>query len=266
MQFLTAFIERMATEAETPPLYGSYHLACFAACLVLTVLFALLLRNASEGVMRRFLLAVLFVMLFVEGYKQLVFSFTVQDGVLVFDYRWYHFPYQLCSTPLYVLPFAALFPGGRVRDACLSYLATFSLLGGLAVLIYPGDVFVEMIGINIQTMVHHGLQVVVGVVVLVRLRGRAPLPTYLSAIPVFLLLLLVALTMNVGFYQLAGITINMFFIGPYAPCTLPIASIFYPLLPYPVFLFLYVLVLSLGAGLVFFGSRFLLRRVMCDAM
>ena len=48
-----------------------------------------------------------------------------------------------------------------------------------------------------------------------------------------------------------GSTFNMFFISPYFPCTLPVLSEIYPVVPYPVFLLLYVLGF-ITLGFIFF--------------
>ena len=52
---------------------------------------------------------------------------------------------------------------GCVKDSAMAFMMTFSLFGGLVVMAYPNDVFIETIGINLQTMIHHGLQVVLGI-------------------------------------------------------------------------------------------------------
>ena len=73
-----------------------------------------------------------------------------------------HFPFIFVQSPMYIAPIAAFLRPGKVRQAILNFLGTFGLFGGLAVMIYAQPVFITTIGINIQTMVHHGAQVVLG--------------------------------------------------------------------------------------------------------
>ena len=87
-------------------------------------------------------------------------------------YDWYYLPYQFCSTPLYVLPFVAFLKNSKARDAIMAFTSFYCMFGGIAVMLYPGDVFIESLGISIQTMVHHGLQLALGVYVTVWNRKR----------------------------------------------------------------------------------------------
>jgi hypothetical protein len=132
---------------------------------------------------------------------------------------------------------------------------TFAFFGGLAVMVYPNDVFVSMIGVNVQTMIHHGMQVVMGIFFTVHERHRLTKFFFARGIWVFCGLLAVAMALNVGGYHIMqnlGMddTFNMFFISPYFPCTLPILSTVYELVPYPAFLCIYVFGFMLCAGLI----------------
>jgi hypothetical protein len=64
---------------------------------------------------------------------------------------------------MYVGLLAGLLKEGKVRRALYSFLGTFCLFAGLAVMVYPNDVFTSTLGISIQTMVHHGGMTVLGI-------------------------------------------------------------------------------------------------------
>ncbi|MBO5879168.1 MAG: YwaF family protein, partial [Clostridia bacterium] len=198
--------------------------------------------------------------LLLEVYKQINFAFDYNEGDPIWDYAWYSFPYQFCSMPLYVLPFIAFLNNGKVRNACIAFMTYFSLIGGIVVFIYPGDVFIQTIGINIQTMVHHGSQLVLGIYFAVYNRRKFGFKYFLSAIPVFVVLFCGAMLLNFAvhaYFMKNGIgdTFNMFFVSPYYDCTLPVFSSIYQAVPYPIFLFLYILGMSIGASLIF-GVQF----------
>ncbi len=252
---LLTFLQR---EMEAPESFGTFHLLAAMVVIGVTVLACIKLRDADEKTVRRVLLAAWIAMVVLEVYKQIVFTFDVSaTGAITGDYSWYAFPFQLCSTPLYVLPLTIFLKEGRLRDCAIAYLCTFSLFGGLVVMVYPNDVFVKTIGINFQTMIHHGLQVVLGIYLAVHNRRRLSLSHFLGALPVFTVLVASAMLMNVGVHnalRAAGMTdtFNMFFVSPYHPCTLPVLSTVYELVPYPVFLFIYLIGFTLVAALVYF--------------
>ena len=252
----------------TPPAsYGIWHICFLLLTVAASVCAVWRLRDVTEKTLRRFLLAVWVVLVALEVYKQLVFSLDVTDGIADWSYQWYAFPFQFCSSPLYVLPFAIFPKSDRIRSAVMSFLATFSFFGGLAVMAYPGDVFISMIGINIQTMVHHGSQVVLGVLMVAWNHRRMDKVFFAKGIAVFAILSAVAMILNLGVHAalvsagMGDLTFNMFFISPYHPCTLPVLSLIYPVVPYPVFLLLYLVGFSAVAGILFLLEKGTLRLI-----
>ena len=180
------------------------------------------------------------ILIILEVYKQLNYSYDPADDM--WSYQWYAFPFQFCSTPMYTMLVASLLKEGKVKDSLYAFMATYGLFAGAAVMFYPGDVFIGTIGINIQTMVHHGVMVVMGVLMYVSGRAKLSHKTILKALPVFSIFVALALTANILYAQFGdpNQTFNMFYISPYYPCTLPVLSLFYGQVPYPVFLMLYL--------------------------
>lgn len=244
-----------------PTNYGWFHLMFIGIVVVTTVLLCIVFKNCSDKTFRRIMLICWLVMAVLEVYKQVVFTFECDDaGVGAWDYQWYAFPYQLCSTPLYVLPFIAFLRDNSLREAFASYMSFFSLFGGLAVFFYPNDVFVETIGINIQTMVHHGLQIALGIFCTVYYRKRYSIKHYLKSIPVFAGLTAVAIVLNEVVYAVFtanGIdeTFNMFYISRHFDCTLPILSDVYARVPYIAFALIYILGFALVSFILFLVQR-----------
>ena len=180
-----------------------------------------------------------------EIYKQLNFSYNPTTDT--WSYQWYAFPFQFCSTPMYVALVAGCLKGGKFQEWLYSYLATFSLFGGICVMLYPNDVFIGTIGINIQTMICHGGMVVMGLYFLASGLVKLKFTTIFKAMAIFAGLCSLALIMNIIYHATGGTaTFNMFFISPYLPCTLPLLSVIYNLVPYPIFLIIYLLGFSLA--------------------
>lgn len=242
---MTKLFALFTIEVPKPTNYGWFHLLCMAVIILSTVLLCIWFKDASDTVFRKIALICWLIMVVFEVYKQIVFTFSVEENVFIKDYDWSAFPYQLCSTPLYILPFVAFIKNQKINDFFASYISTFALFGGIVVFFYPNDVFNNpYLGIHIQTMVHHGLQVVTGVFFAVHNRKRLNFTYFLKAIPVFLVLLSIACILNesvLSALQNSGIedSFNMFYISRYFENHLPLLSTVYQSVDWIIFLLAY---------------------------
>lgn len=257
MNLLENFLLLLDSTMTPPTGYGVFHIIFLLIVIITTFLLCKYFKDCNESTFKRIIFITWIIIFALEIYKQVIFSFNYDNQKITWDYQWYAFPFQLCSTPLYILPFIFLFKDGKIHQAAIAYTATFALFGGIAVMIYPGDVFIETIGINFQTMIHHGSQVVIGIFCLIHERKRFNLKYYIKGILIFLILLTIALTSNIIVYNIfqklsIDETFNMFYVGPYFPSTLPLLSSIYPLVPYIVFLLLYTIGFILISYIIFF--------------
>ncbi|MBQ8374808.1 MAG: YwaF family protein [Clostridia bacterium] len=255
MNAFEQFLHSLEGEMERPGNYGWFHLMFVGIILVLTVLACIyfFVKKRPDSHLRIFA-GVLWGIIFVlEIYKQLIYSFNFDEatGVVTWDYQWYAFPFQLCSSPLYLLPFVAFMKEGKFRDSIMSFLSTFALFGGLAVFFYPNDVFVGTIGINIQTMVHHGTQIITGVAFLVYNRKKLNFKYFFSGGIVYAVMISIAMILNLTVPFGTDETFNMFYISPNFPSTLPILSIIYEQVDYFVFFLVYLVGFFAIAALIF---------------
>ena len=249
MTFLENVLRILDAEMTKPTLYGWFHILS----LVLTVLATVLLcRYGKKCSPRKVVLTVAVMVALLEVYKQINYSFSYENGI-TFDYQWYAFPYQFCSTPMYVGLLAGLTRKGRVHHAACAYLATYSVFAGVCVMLYPATVFILTIGVNIQTMICHGSMIVIGVYLLCSGYVKAEHKTILGAMPVFGICVLMAAGMNEIAYRtglLETDTFDMFFISPYTEPSLPVYSMVQKAVPFPWCLILYILGFSLAAYLI----------------
>ena len=256
MNFFEKIVYFLSATMERPTLFGTWHIVSLTLAILLAAFMVWKFKDCSDKTLRRVLLVFWVIIVLLEVYKQTVFSMH-SDGITAeWDYQWYAFPFQFCSTPMYLLPILIFAKEGKFRNAVVAYMATFSLFAGLAVMIYSTDVFIEIIGINIQTMVHHGFQFVIGVFLVAHNRHHLNKRFFAWCMIVFSSLAFIALAANIivhNVFLAVGIneTFNMFFISPYHNCTLPILSAIYPLVPYPVFLLIYILGFALVSALVY---------------
>ncbi len=226
----------------TPQPYGVFHI-CFViisalACFLLCRFF----KDPSEKTVRKILLIYSLICIGLEVYKQISFTFNVENGVITADYQWYAFPFQFCSTPMFVALIAAIVPSKRIYHACLAFLSTFGVIAGVLVMVTADTVFINTIGINIQTMIHHGSQISVGLFLLIRAGSIRKTSWAFGGVAVFLTAIAIALILNCTMIYVIpeGETFNMFFISPHFETSLPVYSSIQPKVPYPVFLFLYI--------------------------
>lgn len=264
MAFWTKLLQVMDLQMTTPGMYGWFHLLWLGITVGSTVALCVFGRKWSHKTVCNILLGTALVVMALEVYKQINFTFGNGSGTPA--YQWYAFPWQFCSTPMYIGLLAGICRKGRVHDALCAYLATFALFAGLAVMVYPSTVFVGTIGINIQTMVCHGSMVVLGIYLLVsghvQLRSR----TIFKAVPVFAVMLAVALVLNEVAYQAGIEDFNMFFVSPHCDPSLPVYSLVQQKIPFPMSLVVYVLGFTVAAyavlGLVMvFGGKKLVKKV-----
>lgn len=241
----------LAYELKVPKMYGLFHLLSLAFIVILTIILCKTAQNTSEKTERKIAFGFWIALFILESYKQFIYHFNADEFIL--DYGWQGFPFQLCSAPLYVLPVIAFLPSGKIREAFAAFYGTFVLLGGLAVCIYPGNVLVEKVGINIHTMFWHGSQVFLGVYFNLRRFASNNASNlkkfFLSAIPIFLSFVTVAVILNDVFYNYLTARgcddeFNLFFISRHFVSSFPVFDIIQLHTPYPVFLLSYIVVLS----------------------
>ena len=250
MEALKKFAIAISKTSVEPQMFGHVHLICLGIMLTLIVLLCVFAKNWQEKNVKKVMLAVWIIMILVEAYKQFIWPFIY--GGSNNEYVWGIFPFQLCSTPLFVLPFYIFSKKEGVKHACASYLMTFSLFGGLVTMLYPPQVFIEIIGVNVQTMVHHGLQVVIGIFLACYYRKNLNYKFFLKGIFVYLILFAVALGLNFLVPLFTTQEFNMFYISKYYDCTLPLlGDIVYPNVPWIAFLFIYFLGFAFIAFLIF---------------
>lgn len=252
MSFLQNVLKIMDTQMETPVLYGWFHLVSLTAVLAVSVYLGVFRKGDSPAQIRRTVLLTAIVVTVLEVYKQINYSFSYTDGI-TYDYQWYAFPFQFCSTPMYIGLLAGLTKKGKIHDAACAYLATYAVFAGACVMFYPSTVFIGTVGINIQTVVCHGSMIFIGVYLLATGYVKVQHKTILKAIPVFAICVAIAAISNEIAYRVGLLNtedFNMFFISPYCEPHLPVYSMVQGVVPFPLCLVIYILGFSVAAYLM----------------
>lgn len=236
---MKSIIKFLDSEMNEPQLYGSWSESWFQyISLVLMVLGIILLvryfKKSNVHQTKKVLLIAGIIMLLFEVYKQVIFTYQASE------YQWYAFPFQFCSTPMYLYTLYGLSKNKKLDRYIIAFLATYGAFAGLAVMLYPSTVFVSTIGINIQTMVHHGFMAIIGVsLMLTKIRFNQE--TFIKAGMTFTALVIIAIFINFMFNLLIHDgTFNMFFINPKFEGNLPVLSIVEPHVPHFVYMIVYI--------------------------
>lgn len=250
---MAKLIQILDTKMTEPGLFGWFHILWLVITVAAAVFLSRYCKAGTPERTRRVVLITAITVIVLEIYKQFNFTYTVDGGKIIADYAWYAFPFQFCSTPMYVGLLAGLTRKGKVHESLCAYLATYAVFAGTAVMIYPGDVYVETIGINIQTMICHGSMIVVGACLFASGYVKTNWKTVLKAMPVFAVTVGMAAVMN-EIAALSGLlktdNFNMFFISRHTESTLPIYGLVHEAVPFPVNLVIYIVGFTAAASVM----------------
>ena len=247
MLFLSRLMEFLGKTDDIPKLLGPTHIITFILVISLGVALSLIFKNPDKKTVRYILLITSVLSIALEIYKQFIYSHTLDGNIMSFDYQWFAFPFQFCSTPMYVGLLAAIIKKDAIHKPLCGFLATYGLFAGIAVMIYPGDVFTDLVGINIQTMICHGLMVAIGIFLLASGYVKPRHSTMLGAFCVFTVIIGIATILNEVVYHsgiLNGETFDMFFISRHFESKLSIYSNVEKVIPYPYCLGVYIFCFS----------------------
>ena len=252
-------------EMERPASYGWFHLAWFAASVLLILFLCLRKEKDHERTLKTVLLIYGLVALILEAVKQIIWSYHWDPaaGTGSWDYQWYAFPFQLCTTPIFVSLICIFLRKGGLRDRLLSFMAYVTILGSLATALYPESCFVRTVLVDLHTMYLHFGSLVVSVWLLASGEVKTRFRDLLRGYGVFPAFAGLAEGLNLCLYHsgvLGDESFNMFYISPYFPSALPVFDRLWAQLPFPLFLLLYLAAIFLGALLVWGIARLASRR------
>ena len=238
-------------EMEVPGILSWFHFIMLIPIIVFAFCLSYFFKDAKEKTYKRILLIVWIVLIILEIFKQILKAFHYGNPSY-WEYSIRDFPFSICSMYYYLAPFIIFMNKEKhptIVDACVGYLAFISLASGVAVCVYTDMVMSNMIFINIQSLVHHGSQVAIGVFVFVWNRKSITIKTVYRSLIAFLITAVIAIGINLCFYPNF---INMFFINPTRITNLPIGSVVQEKTGYTVYLICFLIFIGLVTFLVYF--------------
>lgn len=252
MSFFEKLLEIFHARMQRPEPWGWFHLLFWGLSIGGAVLLCVLHKKDKPERVRKVVLTVAITVILLEIYKQITFSFS--NGT-TFDYQWYAFPFQFCSTPMYVGLLAGLIKKGKVHDALCAYLATYAMFAGLITMVIPNDIYIDIIGINIQTSICHGSMITIAIYLLYTGYVKLEHKTILKAMSVFACTMGVAMILNeIAFHSGLEETFNMFYISPHQAPSLLVYSDIQKVVPFPFCTIIYFLGFTLAAYLILLAA------------
>ncbi len=239
---LASFLDREIAE-EKP--YSTYHLIAIACLLVITFILLKFCSRFSDNKYRLVIFMTWLILVILELLKQFSNYYYFYNGELIINYIWNAFPFQFCSSPLYIYPFIFLLNDGKIRKACEMFSIVFIVFGGLVNYIYPSTVLGYNIFSNIQTLVHHGMMIAISIYIAYYRRNNLNLKDFLPSLIVFMVMISIAVILNETIYHLVPRvhskqeTFNMFYISAYFESAILIIRLAQPYIPNFLFIILY---------------------------
>ena len=260
MKWFEKIIYGLQFEMERPSSYGLFHLIWILLSIIMIIYFIKRKENDHEKSLKGILLIYGVGSLILEIIKQVIWSFNYNPttNIITWDYQWYAFPYQLCTTPIFVSIICLFLKKGKVRDSLLSYMAFVTILGSIATAIYPESCFVRTLLVDIHTMYLHFGSLIVSIYLLISKEVKINFKNFIKGYIVFLLFASSAEILNIIIYNsgiLNGETFNMFYISPYFISSLPIFDIIQKNTPFILYLIIYLVSIFVGSYLVFIISK-----------
>lgn len=245
-----------------PEPYGLFHLIFTVGSLLLIAVICFLARKSSDKTFRIVMFGVGAFLLLSEGYKQLYYYYAAGSA----GYDWYIFPFQLCSTPMYLSVAVGCMKKSRIRDAICNYLVAIGLLGGIMAYIEPSGILNGYYFTLIHSCVWHALLVFMGIYALATGNACRCFKGYTGVIAVLGGVVLTATVLNVLLHKKPSF--NMCYISPYYNTPLAVFSdfdVFFQgvLGRYPgrvASILIYLIALMLGGLLIYAVSYGIVRR------
>lgn len=241
------FLQAKMTE---PGLISWFHFISLIPIIALAILIPIFFRNAKEKTYKRILLVIWIILTVLEVFKQIIKAYH-EGNPSYWEYSIRDFPFSICSMIYYLLPiilFVNKEKHPKIVDAVIGYHSFITMTMGIVVCIYTKMVTSELIFINVQTMVHHGALIVVGIYIYVWNRKTITIKTFYRSLILFAITAVIAIIINLAFYPHF---INMFFINPTRITNLPIGSIVQEKVGYPVYLIGFLSLIALMTFLAY---------------
>ena len=237
--------------------YGFFHISFVLLTIISCILICKNADNHDEKKTTKVVFIIGLIFFLLELYKQLFFN-TFKNG-----YNFSHFPFQFCSTPMYLCLLTPLLKG-KFKQAVYSFMAFFGLTAGITVMVLAETIIIDEVTISLQSLLWHGLMCVLGCYLIKTQKYGESIQEVKPGVYVFIGLVIIAVMMNYTFelfkntYQLNDY-FNMFYISPYYECNVAVLGDIWRATNFHIALLCYMTGVCLGSCTIFGFSHLILR-------
>ncbi len=237
-----------------PKAFGGMHifaLIFMVACLVVGAILGKKFQGEQNRRKRDKALTILgFIIIGLETFK-LIFKGIVGEDV---DLRMISF--QICSIPMYLLPWIYFMKEGKLKKSFIGYVAFQCFVSAFFFFVKPVAILTtKYVILSIHSMIWHSLLVGIAVFTMVgydllNKKGRSYviLGDLLWILTAFIAMILDVILRN----AVPGTLVDLFYIAPGSTFKYPLLSIFFPKPePYPLYFFCFLVYYTLGAFIIY---------------
>lgn len=259
-------IELLHQTWKVPQAYGSFHIIYTVIFVALSIFFSILFRKNKDKLFKIFLLACWLTLVVFEILKLVMNFTTIEEGKVIVEFDAACLGYQFCSLPLYCLPVVVFAKEGKIKDAFVFFLATYCLAAGIIVFVWPHTLFCGTIFSDHRTLIHHGIQLMTGFVLLVRYFDKFNLKDLFRSALLFIGFVMIARFLNEALTNSSlkgAANVDYFFISPYHADEFPIFGNIKQMIPNNLFTLGYILGFTLIAFIIFSVPVLITRKWQC---
>ncbi len=162
----------------------------------------------------KILLIIGLTLLIMEIWKQFYLYFVYYDH----HYNVWYFPFQLCSTPMY-LCIIRYFVNDKIRVKIDTYLKDYSMLGGvMALIVHDGFTYPDYPLLTAHGYLWHVLLITISVLIFINYHSQTS--KFTQGLYVFIPACIIATILNVLLHPYGNA--DMFYISPYHISTQPV--------------------------------------------
>ena len=249
------FIHFFQKQMEVPGLFSLFHIICILIIVLVTIIISCKFKNCSYKTYKIIMAISFLICLVMEILKQLILSYNYGNPSY-FHYDFYNFPFHLCSTIYYIVPILLFINKDKNKllyESLTGFMCFFVLFGGIIVVLFNSLVMSERMYTNIQSMAHHGIQVVLGVFMFVWNKKEINIKTFFKSLIVLSIFTVLAIIINVSLFKISD-GIDMFYVNPYEVSVIPVINTIHEKAGFIPYLIVYLFVVILLGFLTYFVS------------
>lgn len=246
--------------------YRGAHLFFFALVILCTAFLVKFFRYCSYRTFRAILFVLWLTIFVLEILRQFYYCvrYDSASGEFSYHFQMHTLPMQLCAMQHYMLPAILLLPRGKACDTALLFMATYSFIGGLAVMLVPATISTTNAFINIQGLIHHGIQCIAGIFIIAHEHAYIEKKIFLRNFVLFLSMIGMVLILNEHAHDLSlkyGIVAwDLFMLSPYGTGGLDIVKQLREALTHEQFVIGYILLLTTVSLIIYAILAFIFKK------